>query len=211
MRTWFKIVGWVAAVVGAIALTLHLFFFEAWRVPTDDPLLAASIEPTLSAGDLVVVTRHSSVARGSLLRCADPDAPARFVIARAIGRFGDRIDLTDDVVSIDGKHTPSPRACDTPTVTVHDPRSDEDVVLACEVEDYGDVPFGALRSHERPDPPASATVEARQWFLVSDDRHVHLDSRDFGPVDPNTCQHVVFRLVGAAGFADSKKRLSIIW
>jgi signal peptidase I len=62
-----------------------------------------------------------------------------------------------------------------------------------------------------PEPPTKTTVPAGSWFLVSDDRHVHLDSRDYGEVDPSTCQHVVFRLVGAAGFGDSRKRLSIVW
>jgi len=42
---------------------------------------------------------------------------------------------------------------------------------------------------------------------VSDDRHVHLDSRDFGQVDPRTCQHIVFRFVGAAGLGDGQEAL----
>jgi signal peptidase I len=190
---------------------LHLFFFEVWRVPSDDPLLAASIEPTLSAGDLVVFTRHTSVDRGYFLRCADTEAAGRFVVARAIGRFGDHVDVTNEVVGIDNKRIPSPRACDSSTMTVYDPRIGDDVDLSCSQEEYGDMPFSALRSSDRPEPPTKVTVEVGRWFLVSDDRHVHLDSRDFGEVAPLTCQHVVFRLVGAAGFGDSKRRLSIVW
>ncbi|HXN31685.1 MAG TPA: signal peptidase I, partial [Polyangiaceae bacterium] len=196
---------------GAVGLVLHLFLFEVWRVPSDDSLLAASIEPTLSAGDLVVVTRRTSVDRGELLRCADPEATGRFVVARAIGRYGDRVELKDDVVSLDGKHVPSPRACDPPSMTVHDPRIDDDVTLSCSVEDYGDVPFSVLRAPERPEPPTHVTVEAGKWFLVSDDRHVHLDSRDYGEIDASTCQHVLFRLVGAAGFGDARRRLIVVW
>jgi signal peptidase I len=49
------------------------------------------------------------------------------------------------------------------------------------------------------------------WYLLSDDRHVHVDSRDFGALDVTACQHIVFRLVGAGGFGDDKKRLSVIW
>jgi signal peptidase I len=211
MQTWLKLVAWMAIIFGGGGLALHFFFFEVWRVPSDDPLLAASIEPTLSAGDLVVVTRHTSIARGDLLRCADPEAVGRFVVARAIGRYGDQIDLKDEVVSLDGTHIPSPRACDPPNVTVRDPRTDDDVTLYCSQEDYGDMAFSALRARATPESPTSATVEAGKWFLVSDDRHVHLDSRDFGEIDPRTCQHVVFRLVGAAGFADSRKRLTVVW
>ncbi|HZU83770.1 MAG TPA: S26 family signal peptidase [Polyangiaceae bacterium] len=211
MRTWLKIVGYLLATVGAILFVLHQLLLEVWRVPTDDPLLAASIEPTLTAGDLVVVTRHASVGRGNLLRCADPQADGRFVVARAIGRYGDEIELTDEVVSLDGQRNPSPRACDTPSIVVHDPREDDDVTLSCSIEEYGDLPFSVLRARSHQERPTKAKVEPGKWFLVSDDRHVHLDSRDYGQIDPTTCQHVVFRLVGAAGFGDKKSRLSIVW
>ena len=211
MGAWLKLIFWMAAMLGAAGLLLHEFFLEVWRVPTDDPLLAASIEPTLSAGDVVLVTRHGSVSRGDLVRCADPQVSGRFVVARAIGHPGDRLELSEEVVSIDGNRMPSPRACDPPTVTVHDPRIDGDITLNCSQEDYGDMPFSATRAREMPEPPTKTTVPAGSWFLVSDDWHVHLDSRDYGEVDPSTCQHVVFRLVGAAGFGDSRKRLSIVW
>lgn len=210
MRTWLKIVAWAAGIVAAIGLFLRLFF-EVWTVPTDDPLLAASIEPTLAAGDVVVVTRHPSIDRGNLLRCTDPDAPGRFVVARAIGSFGDRLGLKDEFVTIDGKRTPSPRLCETSVVTVHDPRGDDVVSLTCSVEEYGDVTFNALRSPERPEGVTEATVEPARWFLVSDNRHFHLDSRDYGQMAASACQHVVFRIVGASGFWDARKRLSIIW
>src|SRR5258706_7956979 len=211
METWVKIVAWVAGAAGVALALLYWLLFDVWTVPVDDPLLSASIEPTLGAGDVVVVSRHTSVARGNLLRCADPQSPGRFVIARAIGRGGDRVDLAGEVVSIDGKRTSSPRRCDPPMVTIHDPNTDDDVDLVCAVEEYGEMAFSALRSSTKPEPPASAAVEPGNWYLVSDDRHVHLDSRDFGQVDPRTCQHIVFRFVGAAGLGDGKKRFTIIW
>jgi signal peptidase I len=200
MRTWLKILAWVGGIVGAVLLVLYIFVFDVWTVPADDPLLSASIEPTLSAGDVVVISRHTTVARGNLLRCADPQAPGRFVIARAIGRFGDKLAISDEVVSID-----------PPTVTLRDPSSGDDVVLSCSVEEYGEMTYSALRTRDHPEPPTKAEVEVGKWYLVSDDRHIHLDSRDFGQIDPNTCLHIVFRLEGAAGFGDSKKRLNIIW
>ena len=211
MRTWLKIVAWIVGVLGVVALVLYLGFFDVWTVPTDDPLLAASIEPTLGAGDVVVVTRRTEVTRGNLLRCADPQAPGRYVIARAIARFGDEIEINDESVGIDRKRNPSPRACDVPTQTVRDPQSGDDVTLACSVEEYGEMTYEALRSMDHPEAPTVVKVQPDRWFLVSDDRHVHLDSRDYGQIDPRTCQHIVFRLVGAHGFWDAKKRLNIIW
>ena len=212
MRTWFKFIGWIVGVVGAILLVLYLGFFDVWTIPVDDPMLSASIEPTLTAGDIVVLTKRTDVSRGNLLRCADPQAPGRFVIARAMGRFGDRIEIGSEVVSLDGHRTPSPRGCDPPTMVIHDPQSNEDVTLGCSVEEYGEMNYSALRDVDHPEPPTkAASIDPGKWFLVSDDRHVHLDSRDFGQIDPNTCKHIVFRIVGAAGLGDSKKRLTIIW
>ncbi|MDP9003115.1 MAG: signal peptidase I [Myxococcota bacterium] len=211
MRTWLKIVAWVVAIVGAPALLMYLFFFDVWTVPADDPLLAASIQPTLGAGDIVLVTRRTWVDRGNLLRCADPETAGRFVVARAIGRAGDNVAFNAETVSLDGQRTPSPRACEVARLTVHDPRTDDDVPLACSIEEYGDRSFPVLRSLDHPENPTTLKVEPGRWFLVSDDRHIHLDSRDYGLIDPSTCQHVVFRLVGAAGFSDSERRLNIIW
>jgi signal peptidase I len=210
MRTWLKLMAWVGGVLGLVALVLYAFVVDVWRVPTDDPREAASIEPTLSAGDLVLVSRHATVARGNLLRCPDPQAPGRFVVARAIGVPGEHVEITGEVVTLDGKRLPSPRACDTPRVTLHDPQSEQDVDLQCSVEDFGEREFWSLRA-DKAEPPTKATVEPGRWYLVSDDRHVHVDSRDFGQIDVSTCLHIVFRLEGAAGFADEKKRLSIIW
>lgn len=211
MRTWLKIVAWIVGVLGVVALVLYLGFFDVWTVPTDDPMLAASIEPTLGAGDVVVVTRRTEVTRGNLLRCADPQAPGRYVIARAIARFGDEIEINDESVGIDRKRNPSPRACDVPTQTVRDPQSGDDVTLACSVEEYGEMTYEALRSMDHPEAPTVVKVQPDRWFLVSDDRHVHVDSRDYGQIEPRTCQHIVFRVVSAKGFWDSKRRLNVIW
>jgi len=212
MHTWLKFVVWVAGIAGAVGLALYLFVFDVWTVPIDDPMESASIEPTLSAGDVILLSRHTSISRGNLLRCADPQAPGRYVIARAIGASGETLELHDEVVTVDGKRLPSPRACDdTPTVLIHDPQTNADLTLSCSIEDYGERDFWALRASEQTEAPTKAVVEAGRWYLVSDDRHVHVDSRDFGPIDPTTCLHVVFRLESHAGFGDSKKRLAIIW
>jgi signal peptidase I len=211
MRIWLKLVAWAAGILGAVALVLYIFVFEVWTVPSDDPMESASIEPTLSAGDVVLIARHTTVTRGNLLRCPDPQAPGRFIIARAIAPTGEHVEIVGETVTIDGKRLPSPRACDTPTVVIHDPRTDQDVSLSCSVEDYGERDFWAMRASDHPEPPTKVLVEPGRWFLVSDDRHVHVDSRDFGQIDVSTCLHIVYRVESRAGMGDEKKRLSIIW
>jgi signal peptidase I len=211
MRTWFRIVAWTAGVLGATVALLYAFVFDVWTVPGDDPLLVASVEPTLSAGDVVVLTRHPSIGRGDLLRCGDPQAPGRFVVARAMASFGEKVELRGEIVSVDDRHPPSPRRCEPPTAVVRDPQTSEEISLVCSVEEYGAATFSVLRSQDHPEPPTRTEVEAGRWFLVSDDRHVHLDSRDFGQLSPEGCQHIVLRLIGHDGFFDASKRFNIIW
>lgn len=214
MGTGVRVTLWIAAVLVIVGAVLYGVFFDLWVVPGDDPLLTAAIAPTLSPGDVLVVSRRTTIDRGNLLRCPDPQAPGRFVVARAIGHWGDLLDLSNESVSIDSHATPSPRACDPAIVTVHNPATDQDVPLACSVEEYGETTYNALRARSNPEPFHSLVVEPGRWFLVSDDRHVHLDSRDFGQLEGGPaggCQHIVFRIVGGAGFFDGKSRLSIIW
>jgi signal peptidase I len=214
MSAGMRIALWVAGFLTILAAVLYAVFFDFWVVPGDDPLLTAAIAPTLQPGDVVVVTRRTTMDRGNLMRCPDPQAPGRFVVARAIARWGDRIDLSGENVSIDNHSTPSPRACEPGEVTVHNPATDQDVPLACSVEEFGETTYDALRARANPEPFHPVVVEPGKWFLVSDDRHVHLDSRDFGQIEGGSaggCQHIVFRIVGGGGFFDSKSRLSIIW
>jgi signal peptidase I len=210
MKTWTRLLMWVFGIVGAVLLFLYVFFFDVWKIPADDPMESASILPNLEAGDVVVLVRRPSVARGNLLRCPDPQAPGRFIIARAMGSFGDTVEIQRDNVLLDGKRKPSPHACDTPVQLVHDPQSGDDLNLHCFAEDFGERDFDVLVS-DQPEPPTKAAVESGKWFLVSDDRHVHVDSRDFGQIDATACKHIVYRIVGAAGLGDAKRRFSVIW
>jgi signal peptidase I len=57
---------------------------------------------------------------------------------------------------------------------------------------------------------ALPSEEAGKLFLVSDNRSMHEDSRDFGQVDASTCEHIVFRLWGEH-YTDSSRRFTIIW
>jgi signal peptidase I len=211
MGGWLKWMAWAVFVAGGLLLALYATLFDVWTIPTDDPALSASIEPTLSAGDRVVLSRHGSPGRSELLRCPDPQAPGRYVIARAIARSGERIALDDEVVSVDDRRTPSPHACEVPTRTLRDPSTNDDVELSCTIEDFGGTEFTVLRATAHTAPRTHATVTGGLWFLVSDNRHLHLDSRDYGPLDTQACKHIVFRIVSAAGISDSGSRFSIIW
>jgi signal peptidase I len=179
-------------------------------VPSDDPSQAASIEPTLTSGDHILLSRTGTIKPGYLVRCADPDAPGRFVIARLAGVPGDTIDITGGTVNVNGRHIASPRACSEPTFMMRHPVTLEDLKLRCNVEDSAGTEHEMLYLPERSEATKSI-VETGRWYLVSDNRVIHVDSREYGPVDPATCQHVVFRVWGQSGFFDSSRRFTVIW
>lgn len=205
---FFKYLAWVVGILGVIGLVLYLAVFDVWTVPADDPWLAASIEPTLSPGDVVIVSRHGTPDRAHLVMCPDP-AGRGTLIARLIGMEGETVTFSDEVVSVDGTRTPSPRACKSRTLK--HPETGEDVEHRCGVEQYGGTDFDALRAEARPEPPISAKVDPAKAYLVSDNRHLHWDSRNYGQIDPTTCRHIVYRLWGASGYGDSSKRFTVIW
>ena len=210
MRGLFKFLSWTIAIVGVACLVLYVTLLDVWTVPSDDPHLNVSIRPTLNAGDVVITMRHGSPQRGDLLKCADPQSPARFVIAREEGKAGEKIDINGEVPSIDGSRTPSPSACDPHELTMKNPDTDEDVELLCSLEELGAVKYEALRAKARTEPPSKWTVEKDRIYVLSDNRHLHVDSRDYGTVDPNTCKHIVFRLWSKDGFGDALHRFNFL-
>jgi signal peptidase I len=155
---------------------------------------------------VVLLARHGLLDHGYLARCPDPETPGRFVVARAIARGGETIGFDSEIISVDGHHTPSATRCEPGDVAVHDPGSGNDLLLACEIEEYGELDFSVLRSFANPKSTPKQTVAPGRWFLVSDDRHVHLDSRDFGEVDPQLCQHVLFRAARRG-----RPSLGVVW
>jgi signal peptidase I len=209
MRGFFKALAWIFGVLGVICIVLYAFFFDVWTIPSDDPLAAAAIQPTLQAGDLVVISRRTGGDRGNLLRCADTRASGRYVIARVMALPPEHIEINGETVSIDRARNPSPRGC--PETTMRDPNTGEDVELTCSVEEFANATYFAYRAKNRVEAPAKADVSSGA-YLVSDNRHLHDDSRDFGVMtNLSSCQHIVFRLWSAAGFTDSKHRFNLIW
>ncbi|MEO6418271.1 MAG: signal peptidase I, partial [Polyangiaceae bacterium] len=168
--------------------------------------------PTLATGDVVVVTRRSTTSFGSLVRCTDPDAPGRYVVGRVVGLSHDTVDLVDEQLSVNGRHEASSGQCDPRQVTMKVPATGQDLELRCLRQEFAGTEIEFLYTNDHPEGATHATVEPGKAFLLSDNRHLHLDSRDFGQVGTTTCQHVVYRLWGAEGWSGSaKRRLSFLW
>ena len=201
-------VAWFCAIVGAILLLLYLFVFDTWEIPGSDPLFVASIQPALKPMDRILTRRGSSPRYGELARCLVPDGRGAYAIGRVFGTEGETVEVLNERPSVNGKHPATRFAC--PMVTVVHPVSQELVALNCTVEDNEAFTYGTLTHPEFREGHTVAKVEPGKAFLVSDDRHIHQDSRDFGQVDASTCEHVVFRLWGER-FTDGSRRFNILW
>ncbi len=199
---------WLIAILGSITGLLYLFVFDTWVVPADDPLLTASMLPTLSPDDRILTRRGTQPVIGELARCLLPDGSGKYTIGRVFGRGGDLVEINNERVAVNGKPIKSMFGCGV--VSVVHPVSGDAVPLSCSVEDNGSFSYGVLAHAEYREGPRSAKVELGTVFLVSDDRHIHKDSRDFGAVDASTCEHVVFRLWGQS-FSDSSHRFNVLW
>jgi len=209
MRGFLKFLAWATGIIVVVIVVLNLTVFDSWVIPNDDPNETVSILPTLRPGARVLVLRSGAVSTGNLVRCMDPDAPGRYVIGRVVGKGGDSIEAGETVLT-NGKRNPAPHACEDAKMFVRHPTTQEDVKLDCGVEDTAGNEHKVLRDMQHPEPNVKTVVEAGKIYLISDDRHLHLDSRDFGQVDPATCQHIVYRLWGESWF-DSSQRFTFLW
>jgi signal peptidase I len=198
---------WIGAIFGAICLLLYLFVFDAWRVPGGDKQLLASLQPTLTADDLILVQRGRRPKNGELARCQSPLGNA-FVLGRVFGAGGDKVEVNDHGVSTNGVTLAARHGC--PPVTLQHPVTETLVTMTCGVAETGAWSFSYLTSPDQSGGTHSAVVEAGKLYLVSDNRVMHQDSRDYGLVDESTCEHVVYRLWGER-FTDSSRRFTLLW
>jgi signal peptidase I len=213
VRSFFRGVAWLVGILAVLALILYATVFDVWVVPSDDPSFTASILPTLAPGDVLLVTRHGSAPSfESLEKCADPDAPGRFVVARVAGVADDKIEVSKDAFRRNAQALSiGSSGCDTPKVDVENPTSHEAVTLACIRTDAAGLSHSILHGTADFENDVAATVDPNRIYLLSDDLHFHQDSRDYGQIDPATCQHIVFRLYGAAGITDGSRRFVLLW
>jgi signal peptidase I len=208
VRSFVRGTAWVSAIVGAICLLLYLFLFDTWVVPQDDPMFVVSVLPTLKPGDRILIRREQVPIFGQLARCVHPENPSKFIVARLFGQPRDVVEIKNEGITVSGQRVAPRVGC--PGMRVMNPVSGEEIQLTCGVEENPAWTYQALYSQGSPEGDRLATVEEGKVFLISDNRHLHQDSRDFGMVDPTKCEHIVFRLWGDS-FIDGSRRFNILW
>jgi signal peptidase I len=214
-NNFLRFIVFTAVVLGVLVGALRLTSLRWWKVPEDDPDLAASVAPTLSPGDWLILWRATAPGFGDLVLCPDPEDPSEIFVGRIAGEPGDSLQVDDaGAITVNNSRMRSEVACDPPSFRVANPRSGDEVELRCDIEALGGVrhpralvpPTGVMR------PSAfKREIEPGAIFLVSDNRLYPFDSRDFGSLPKASCKEaIIFRLVSRLGFSDVKARLSWI-
>ncbi|MBI3205949.1 MAG: signal peptidase I [Polyangiaceae bacterium] len=209
-----KFLLWTALILGVLIGILRATAIRWWRVPEGDPYLEASIAPTLRGGDFVILWRGTKPKFGDLVTCPEPKAPERMVIGRIIGDPGDKVHVEGAKVSVNGRGAETEHACKPHKFKVNHPSTGAEIEQNCDVEAVAGVSHmrGSTAGHGVQPTPVDQTVEAGKYFLVSDNRLLPYDSRDFGLVDVETCKETVFfRVVSRGGYFDSDARFTVIY
>jgi signal peptidase I len=211
MEKALKFLLWTVGIFVALCLLGRALLFETWTVP-DDPVLAASVAPTLGAGDLVLVLTVGESNFGDLVRCPDPDDNTRYVVGRVVGMPNDNVEVKGRSLFVNGTRYDAQEACQEPVFTVAHPDSGAQVEMLCSRAELGgswhfrgtDKQFNASNNARHDNGPNNV-------YLLSDNRDLHDDSRDFGAVPHASChQRIFFRLWGGGGWTDGKSRLTFI-
>src|SRR5688572_32893839 len=105
----FRLLMWVAIVVGVVVGGLRLLAIRWVRLPANDPVFTTSLQPTAAGGDLLLLQRVTRPEFGDLVLCPEPNYPERYVIGRIIGLPGDVLRLKDGVPELTGKAFPFER------------------------------------------------------------------------------------------------------
>ncbi len=213
MGKYIRFVVWAAILVGLVVGFARLTAIRWWRVPTDDPWLQASVEPTLSGGDWVLLWRLTTPEFGDLVVCPEPDSPGRLVVARLVGEGGDTVKFEQGKLTLNRRSIRTERDCLPPTFEVIHPDRETPIEQHCSVEDLDGVlhPKGEIGGHPFKDTTEEAKIPHGDVFLVSDNRLFSYDSRDFGTVPRASCREAVFfRLWGQSGWKDAEHRLTYI-
>lgn len=209
MRRLLKGLFWVAGVLAIFAVIARIFFVKVWTVP-EDAVLNASMAPTLSSGDVVIVLTRGDRSFGDLVRCTDPEDGQRWVVGRISGDAGDTVSVNDrGTLTVNGRRYDTQESCKDGTYTVAHPLTGHTETLECGRVEIADSWHMRGLVPGKPITPYEHKVGEGRVFLLSDDRTFHDDSRDFGAVPKDTCKDMIaFRLWSKEGFTDSEHRFT---
>lgn len=213
MQKFVRFLLWTALIVGLIVGAARATALRWWQVPVGDPYLEASVAPTLRGGDMVLLWRLSKPKFGDLVVCPEPKRPDRVVIGRIVGESGDHVKIEGQAIEVNGRAAETETACAPSTFKVNHPSTKREIEQQCVIEAVAGVSHmrGNAAGQGINPRPADVRVAEGTVFLLSDNRLLAYDSRDYGVVQRDTCtETVVFRLWSQQGWSDDQARMVFI-
>ena len=166
-----KIAAWSVIAVLLVILAIKTFFIGYYRIPQN------GMYPGLPAGSSLFTFKRayssaSSVKRGDIVVFVREDNGQRNdYIWRVVGLPGDKVEASDEMLTINGQSVQRQRIRE----------ADGKTVFREQVGDAAyEVAFDASPRFRPPD--ASVTVPPDQFFVMGDNRFDARDSRYFGPI-----------------------------
>lgn len=211
MNKLVKAIVWIAGILVVVGVILRLVAFKVWKIP-DDPVLSASVAPTLVGGDTVLLLTRGTPHFGDLVRCPDPENPTRWVVGRIAGTAGDVVEVNGRMLTVNNTRYDSTSSCKKPRMVVPHPSTGSDVEVFCEVVEMGGGwHYRASGAQSQPQTKTRVEVPPGMVFLLSDNRLHHDDSTDFGVLPASSCkERIVYRLWSKAGWKDDEARMTYI-
>jgi signal peptidase I len=145
---------------------------QIYRIPSK------SMEPAIEAGDRVLVDKLSyasgPVRRGDVVVFRNPNERYQDYIKRVVALPGDTVEMRDDDVFVNGTMLPH--------VATVSQATDDSVLEEANGDARYRIVLGASRDPQSTSTFAAIKVPSGHCFLLGDNRHRSVDSRQIGPV-----------------------------
>ncbi len=159
----------VLALLAQILGTRVVGFWQA-HVSQTFWIPGASMEPTILEGDRLVVDKRSyrfrEPGRGDLVVFVAPESESALVLKRVVGLPGERLEIRDKELFLNGRRQPEPYVVHSDPIT------------------YGASFGGQGRQRDQ----VAMTVPPGQYVLLGDNRDASYDSRFYGPIRRESLQ-----------------------
>jgi signal peptidase I len=212
MRVLGRWLMWSVIALGVFLGLLRATAIRWWRIPSNDPYLEASVEPSLHGGDWILLWRLTPPVLGALAICPEPKHPERVIIGRLMGEEHDTVRVEGTHVFVNEHVLSKEGACADQRFKVKPPQGGSELELQCSLEVASGLAHPRAEAESTADIPAfELELKPGQVAVISDNRRFPYDSRDYGPVERATCTDTVFfRLFGAGGFFDASRRFQYV-
>lgn len=162
--------GWILTTVAlAIMPSVAVAAFNTYRVPT------GSMEDTFKVGDRVLLLRSSVIKRGDLIVFRDPQDKTQRLVRRVIGVRGDRIQLVNKQLVLNGQLVEEPYAVNR---TNYIDRFRDNFPHEPGIH----VHPGLIQMLVQNVIKGEVVVPANSYFVLGDNRDLSIDSRFWGLV-----------------------------